>query len=672
MTDDSPKLPSRAQLTAASSPPPPQATSAGESSEKKKKQEPPARHPSNMTLNSDAKPIEDLLPLERVDAFLTKPGGPLEIQYELLDGRIQPVFEAQRTTLRTLILGSMQSYSRRTHIVYGNVRLTYADTYKQATNLANALRIEYGVRKGDRIAVISRNTPHFALTVFAAYILGAIIVPINAFAEAPTLHFCIQDADARVVIVDVERWHRIHDSADGGGLAKLVKNSKSLQAIVVSPWKLDTYVPRSERDWLREDAATAAGGSLTITDWDDIAQRATTYPNLPLVKLSPEDYAMIMYTSGTTGLPKGVLSKHRQVLGPLGVAGVHVARAFIRRGQAPPTPVDADAWEEHLCPSILTLSPLFHVTGLSSGLISISLRGGKIVLLPSYSPQRALEVIRTEGIKGISGVGFMVREIMKLAQPGDLDSLESVTHGGASAANEIPDEVQKKKRGLSPSTGYGMTETNAIVLGAFLDEYIADPSTIGHPVPSVVVRIIDPETGRVVPDGQPGELLISSPCNATGYWRRPKETAETFLADGYVRTGDLARRGPNGYIYIMDRIKDMIIRGGENVSCSSVEGAIYSDARVSECAAVGLPDERLGERVGMIVVTHPSSSGSTLDTKAIQEIARAKGLPKFAIPEVVWVRTEPLGKNASGKVVKRELKEEMKKWLAAGGRESKL
>ncbi|CAD6927632.1 unnamed protein product [Tilletia controversa] len=674
---NAPSLPSRAQLTAATSPPapvrasPPAPVRAEAGSDKTST----PRDPSSTTLNSDMKPLKELLPLARVDALLTQPGSPLELQHELIDGRIQPVFMSQRTTIRDLMLNSMNTFPRRTHLVYGDVRLTYAETHQQALRLANALRIEFGVRKGDRIAIISRNTPHFALTAFAAYILGAIIVPINAFAEGPMLHFCIQDADARVVVCDVERWQRIREA----GLQNLVTENKSLQAIVVSPWKNDVYVPRAERDWLRRQDAgptsEASPSSPVVVDWDDISERARAYPDLPLVHLTPEDYAMIMYTSGTTGQPKGVLSNNRQVLGALGVAAVHVTRAFLRRGQALPIPAGPEVWEEPLCPSFLSLSPLFHITGLASGLNSGTFRGSKIVFLPTYSAKRALDVIRTERVKAMSGIGFMIKEILTHAKEGDLESLESVAHGGASSANEIPAELQNKRRGVAATTGYGMTETNGLVLGAGLDEYSADPSSIGHPTPAVDVRIVDPLTLRVVTDGEPGELLIRAPCNATGYWRRPKETAEIFLTDGFVRTGDLARRDPtSGYVYIMDRIKDMIIRGGENVSCALVEGAVYGDARVAECAAVGIPDERLGERVGMIVVAHPSTSSSApaLDTTAVQAIARAKGLPKFAIPEVVWVRSEPLERNASGKLVKQNLKEEMKRWLATGGREAKL
>jgi len=640
---------------------------------------PKAPAPSgSLLLSSAAKTQAELLPIEKVDRMLTGPGGPFEISYELIDGRIQPIFAAQKVTLRDAIFNTMKTHPRRTHVVYGDVRLTYADTYAESMLLAKALRYEWNVRKGDRIAIISRNTPHFALTAFAAFILGAIIVPINAFAEAPTLAFCIQDADARVVVCDVERWDRLQgDGAVGGGIAGLALKSKSLQGFIVSPWKMDEYVGREKRSWLKEadavkQALPSSRGPVTVTDWDDLVERAAAYPNLPLPHLTPGDNAMILYTSGTTGLPKGVLSNHRQVLGVVGIGGVHLTRAFLRRGQMPPTPPGPEVWDEDSCGSALTLSPLFHVTGLASGLLAATFRGGRIVFLPAYSPQRAIDTIRRERVKLVSGIGFMVREILRAAKPEDLVSLEGVSHGGSSAANEIPAESQERKRGLASANGYGMSETNGLVLGSYLDEYMQDPSSIGHPVPSVDIRILDPETGRVLEDGKPGELLIRSPCNATGYWRRPEATRETFLADGFIRRGDLARREPNGYVYIMDRIKEIIIRGGENVSCATVEGAIYSDPRVLECAAIGVPDERLGERVGIIVVVSPSTATSTLDTHAVQEIGRAKGLPKFAIPDVVWIRTEALGKNANGKVVKRQLKEEMKRWMASSSRDSKL
>ncbi|KAK0565350.1 hypothetical protein OC861_003824 [Tilletia horrida] len=628
---------------------------------------------SSMLLNSPWKSQSELLPLARVDAFLSGPGGPFQVSHELIDGRIQATFESQKVSIRDLILATMKNCPGRTHIVYGDVRLKFADTYAQTMRLANALRYEYGVRKGDRIAIISRNTPHFAIAYFASFVLGAICVPINAFAEGPTLAFCIEDSDPRVVVCDVERWHRLNsDHTLGGGIQTLANKTKSLQAIVVSPWKADTYLAHSERDWLRSGSRAVTskhGRTVAVSDWDQLHERAAAYPTLPLCPLTCEDYAMIMYTSGTTGLPKGVLSKHRHVLGGQGVGGIHVARAFIRRGQAPPSPADPRETEEKLCPSTLTVVPYFHVTGLHSGLLSCTIRGGKNVILPTYSAERALQAAKTERVKLINGVGFMIREILRLAQPGDLDALEAVSHGGSSAASELPAEAQKRRANMASTNGYGMTEMNGLVVGAFLDEYALNPQTIGHPVPSVDVKIINTETGKVVQPGEPGELLIRSPCNAVGYWRRPEATAATFLKDGFIRTGDLARQDADGYLYILDRVKDMIIRGGENISCVTVEAAVHGEPSVLECAAVGVPDERLGERVGIVVVVHPSSK---LDAAAVQEFARSKGLPKFSIPEVVWIRREPLGKNANGKVVKTKLKEEMKQWIAKGGREAKL
>jgi len=554
--------------------------------------------------------------------------------------------------------------------------------------LANVFRVDYGVRKGDRIAIISRNTPHFVVTVIASYILGAIITPINAFLESAALAFCIEDSEPRVVVCDVERWARIRDNAVGGGLAGLSKKIPALQAVVVSPWQGDTYLPRSERDWLASKSDAAATTKTTnkpaveIADIDDLLDRASSYPALQLGPLSPSDDAMLMYTSGTTGMPKGVLSAQRHMLGCIAIVSMHVARGYLRRSQMPPTPPSPElsTTDEAALPSVLILSPLFHVAGLF-GLVNAILRGCLIAFLPAYNARRVIELVRREKLKVVAGVGFMLKEIYEIAQPGDLDSLEGVSHGGAASAPELPGDVQKRTPGVLSTHGFGSTESCGVVLAAVADEYVSRPNTIGHPLPGVDVRIVDAATGMVVPDGEPGELIIRGPCIAKGYWKRPKETAETFLADGFLRTGDLAVQEEDGYVYLLDRIKDIIIRGGENISCASVESAVYSDRRVLECAAVGVPDPRLGERVAIVVVvTHPPQNSSDknnnqqqlLDPADIPRIAQRAGLAKFAIPEIVWVRSEPLRRNANGKVVKRELRDEVLQWLAKEGRAAKL
>ncbi|KAK0540838.1 hypothetical protein OC842_000291 [Tilletia horrida] len=624
------------------------------------------RASASAPITSDFKPLSELLPIETVDSLLTGPGSPFEITYELIDGRIQAVLPGQKIVVRDALLGSLKMHARRTHIVYGPARMTFQDTHDEAMRLANALRIDYGVRKGDRVAIISRNTPHFIVTAVATFILGALLTPINAFAEAPTLAYCIQDSNPRVVICDVERWHRL-SKGDGSGdmLRALVKSAPALQALIVSPWKSTTYLPRSERDWLQSSSA------LAVADWDDAFERAAAYPPFRLPALRPEDDAMIMYTSGTTGMPKGVLSNQRQIMGIMAIVTLHLARGLIRRGQEPPLPPGPEVVSEDECPSGLLLSPLFHISAMF-GWISATLRGSKMVFLPGYSAQGAIEAIKRERVKAISAVGFMVREIFSQAKEGELDSIEAVSHGGASSASDIPAGIQKRAPGAISANGYGATELSGLIVAAVADEYVAHPGTIGHPLPSVEVRVLDPDTGRIIDDDTPGELLIRSPCNAKGYWRKPKETAAAFLQDGFFRTGDLVRRdAESGYLFLVDRIKDMIIRGGENISCAAVETAVYADSRVLECAAVGIPDDRLGERVAIVITTSPQHL-STLTPQAVQDVVRTKGLPKFAVPEVVWVRTEALEKNANGKVVKRSLREEVVKWMKAQGRPSKL
>ena len=481
--------------------------------------------------------------------------------------------------------------------------------------------------------MIARNIPEFVVTFWATHELGAIFVPINAFGEGELLRFCISDTRPRVVIVDVERWQRLKPFLSQL-LEAQAKTKGFVTGLVVVNRKGD-QVPK-DRPWTLRESEQDTQENAGVFDWDAVNRLYDTpyysqlYDALPEVSpVDPEDDATILYTSGTTSLPKGVLSTQSQFGAATITTRYGSMRAFVRRQIVPPSPLeDPDA-----AARTLLCVPLFHVTGLSSGLMGTTQYGGRLEMMSSWSLSVALERIERLKLKTVLGIGFMVREVFMHGTPKQLASIESAGHGGASVSKRLPSEAQRARRGVFISNGLGATETNGAFSTNSADEYHARPDSTGLVAYGVEAQIVDPATLTVVPTGEVGELWIRSPGVAKGYWNRPQATKDAFLNDGWYRTGDVCRMDPDKYepeyhwLYIVDRVKDMIIRGGENISCGMVEEAVYHHPAVQECAAVGFKDPKLGERVA--VVLHVKKGSENVKEADIASVA-AKALPKVS------------------------------------------
>lgn len=563
---------------------------------------------------------------------MTGPGGPFETTtVEVRDIPIK-VFTSAPPDMRVL-WDLAAGHGDSTYLVYEDERYTYAEIGAQVRSLAHLLRETHGVREGDRVAVAMRNYPEWVVSYWATVSIGAAIVGMNAWWTGPEMEYGLSDSAPKVLIADDERLERVLPH-----LATLREN-RPLHVISV----------RSDRE-LPDDASR----------WADVVDPANAPDTLPDATIDPDDDACIFYTSGTTGSPKGAQLTHRGSVHNVmhmafmpAVAGAADAKA-VEAGDAEPKPVDPD--KPSGPPVLMAPTPLFHVTACNCLLHPATLAGGTLVLTYKWDPARALELIERERVTNFSGVPTMSREM--LSHPDwerrDTSSLQGMGGGGAAIQPDLVDKIAKSLPSGAPATGYGLTETHGIVTANSAGRYVEKPASCGPVVPTLEAKLVD-EAGNDLPPGPDtvGQLCVRGSVVIKGYLNRAEATAEA-IQDGWFNTGDIARIDEDGYVFIVDRAKDMVIRGGENIYCSEVESAIYEHEAVAEAAVFGVPDERLGEAVAAAVVLR---DGADLDADGLRDFLGER-MAKFKIPSSIWFRTEPLPRNANGKFVKRELRGE--------------
>ena len=569
---------------------------------------------------------------DEINARLTAPGEFFEIEERDVGGIATRTWKNAPRSLREVLAQGAAAGGTRPFLVLGDERLTHAEHASRVATFARALVDDLGVQHGDRVVIAMRNYPEWSIAFFATTLIGAVAVPLNAWWTGEELAFGVRDSGARVLIADGERLVRLAPH-----LAELA--ATGLAAVIGT--RLDD---RRGDGPLPDELSTI--GLVEMATVIDGPPRA-----LPDVEIDPEDEATIFYTSGTTGTPKGVLGTQRNICSNLTSLMYVGARGALRQ---PPPAVGAGAGADAPRPQPVTLVPvpLFHATGCHSILVAHAYFGGTLVLMRKWDPQVALRLIERERVTGLSGVPSMMWELVQApnAHDFDLSSLTTLGGGGAAAPPEIVRKAAAVLPGRAVSTGYGLTETSSLVTSISGADYAAHPDSVGVPVPVCGVRVIG-DDGTDVPAGAPGELWISGPNVVKGYWRRPDETAATFV-DGWLRSGDLGRIDDEGFVYILDRIKDIIIRGGENVAGAEVEAALFEHPDVLDVAAIGIPHDVLGEEVGVVVCLRP---GAEADADALRAHVAAR-LAGFKVPTHVWIRVEPLPRNPAGKVMKRELR----------------
>ncbi|MHC1561009.1 class I adenylate-forming enzyme family protein [Actinomycetospora sp. C-140] len=545
-------------------------------------------------------------------AELTAPGGEFAMVPTVVDGVPMRVHERGPHTLRELYLAT-PAPDDRVATVYGEEHTTYGEHRRLVAGLAAWLTGELGLRPGDRVAVAMRNVPEWTVAFWAAIVSGLVVVPLNAWWTGDQLAGAVGHADARVIVADPERVAAL---AGRAGLPPVLA--------------------------VRGDGSTAG-----VLAWEDVV-RPSDDP-WPAVDVAPDDVATLIYTSGTTGAPKGVVSTHRNhVANALNVAcfGRANALAAARRGEPVAVPER---------PGTLLAYPMFHIAGLN-GLYGAVLSGATLALMHHWDPDEALRLIATERLTNASGVPSVLRDVVELAveHPVETASLTRVAMGGAPIPPSLVRRVATELSGrASAANGYGATETTSAVCANTGADYAAHPDSVGRPVPGTELRIVDPASGAEVPDGDVGELCFRGPQIMRGYWHDREATA-AVLHDGWLRSGDLGLRR-DGWVHVVDRAKDVVVRGGENVYCGEVEAALLAQPGVHEAAVVGVPHPRLGEDVAAVLVAAP---GTTPDTGALQA-ALATTLPSFAVPATVLWRDDPLPRTATGKILKDTLRRDL-------------
>jgi long-chain acyl-CoA synthetase len=558
-------------------------------------------------------------------ALLTAPGQPLEMETVAIQGRPTRVWKNAPASLAHCFAAG-RAHGDKVFMVLDEERVTF-EAFARATLLLAAQLVADGVQKGDRIAIVMRNLPEWPVAFFAATITGAIVTPLNAWWTGGELEYGLSDSGTRILICDNERLARI---------APHLPELPEIERI---------YVARSTEEAMGDPREVQLESIIGHPmEWAQIADRA-----LPHVELGPEDDATIFYTSGTTGKPKGALGTHRNIVSNIMASASSQARSYVRRGEMPPV-ADPNAPQKGTLLSV----PFFHATGCHAILSPSLFAGAKLALMRKWDPMEAMALIERERLTGAGGVPTIAWQILEHPERGrfDLSSLESVSYGGAPSAPELVRQITKQFK-AAPGNGWGMTETSATFTHHMAEDYEHRPDSCGPPVAVCDLQVRDPD-GKVLGPNEVGELYGFGPNVVKEYWRKPEATAATFI-DGWVRTGDLARIDEEGFCFIIDRAKDMLIRGGENIYCVEVENALYEHPAIMDAALVGRPHKTLGEEPFAFVTLKP---GMTATEDELRSFVAAR-LAAFKVPVAVQFSHEPLVRNANGKILKTELKKLM-------------
>ncbi len=569
--------------------------------------------------------------LEQAAAAVTAPGQVFEIAEAEVLGHTSKVWKNCPPNLRA-VFAAARAHGDKTFLVYEGERLSFAETMAHADALAHLLVHTYGVKPGDRVAIGMRNFPEWVISFIGITSIGAINVSLNSWWTADELDYGIEDSGASVLICDKERLATCAPTLQRLGVRSLMVRAG------------DAPIPPSVDRVASEASPKGPPSAFSVDRWEQVVVVGNPLPD---VAIGPDDDATILYTSGTTGRPKGAVSTHRAVVSALMAFGCRGAVDGVRKPPAADVPA--------LAPAFILIVPLFHVTGNVPVMLGCMLSGAKLVIMYKWDAGKALQIIQDEQITNFVGVPTQSWDLVNHPDFAKFDtsSLRAVGGGGAPAPAAQVELVSQKIKQGGPQLGYGMTETNAYGPGNNGQDYLDHPTSTGKalPIMDVIVRDDDLNT---LPTGERGEIWFRGPMLIRGYWGKPEATAETIV-DGWLRTGDIGRFDDEGFLYIEDRAKDMILRGGENVYCAEIESAIYTHPAIHEAAVFGIPHERLGEEVAVAVVLR---DGVAFDADELRAHIGAK-LASFKVPAHVFVRTEPLPRNAAGKFLKRQLRDEV-------------
>ncbi|AMU95375.1 AMP-dependent synthetase [Sphingopyxis terrae subsp. terrae NBRC 15098] len=556
----------------------------------------------------------------RLDAayeLITGPGGPIQVGSIEKDGRSLPFITNAPTNLGDYVAFFCAQHGDATFLVEGDERLSFKQVYAAARKVAAGLIETHGVARGDRVGLAMRNANVWCVSYLGILLAGGCATLLNGWWQGGELAAGIEDAEAKLVIADPQR------------AARLAEPGVTHSAKVVT---LDITRP------IAEAIAPVSGSADTA-----------------LPALTGDDLATILFTSGSTGQSKGAYSRHRSV--------VQAIFNYVTQTASIVHLLTEDGQMSDIQPATLICTPLFHVTAEIPVFLQSFALGRKLVLMPKWNAEEAMRLIQDEQVNYFVGVPLMSYEI--LVHPNrknyDLSTCKSYAGGGAPRPPEHVKRLATEMGEGKPLLGYGLTETNAVGCGIINENYVEKPLSTGPASKPLVDLAILDDNGAALAQGQVGEVCIRSICNFEGYWNNPAATKAAFFDNGYFRTGDLGYLDADGYLFIVDRKKDIIIRGGENISCQEVEAAIYEHADVNECAVFGLPDERLGEVVGAVVWLKPESSVDANELTAFLQ----ERLAAFKVPYRIWMATDALPKLGSEKIDKVSLRNKYREEFAA-------
>jgi long-chain acyl-CoA synthetase len=571
---------------------------------------------------SDQQISDDLGQLKTIAAAHMGPGAALETETVTIDGQELSVFAHVPKNLGELYKLGLE-FGDQTFLVYQRERFSFAESLDLALRMARILKEKYEIQLGDRVAICARNSPEWCMAYMAITLVGAIVVPMNSWWKSPELKYGLRDSDSKLIFLDPARL----------GLVKPFLDNLDVQIVMIKP-EVESAFPE-----FYELARSVE--PLSQNEPDEI-------------EVFPEDKASIMYTSGSTGMPKGVLSTHRNIINAL------YTWRFVKEITEILRPELVEDNPE-FPPALLANVPLFHVTGSHAQFLASFIYSRKFVMMYKWDAEAALKLIEQERISVFHGVPTMAWEIMQSPnfETTDLSSLRGVQSGGASRPPEHLNMImQKFPDSAIPGLGYGLTETNAIgaiISGKF---YASRPNSTGRPTPPVTsVKIVDDE-GNTLEDGGVGEICIKGATVMKGYWNNPEATAEV-IKDGWFYSGDIGMLDELGFLIILDRAKDIVIRGGENIGCAEVEYAISEHPEVSEVSVYGIPEERLGE---MLCCSIMLQAGSVLNSEQLTSFLSSR-IASFKIPERAFFQYEQLPRIATGKIAKKELRKKTLEFL---------
>jgi acyl-CoA synthetase (AMP-forming)/AMP-acid ligase II len=548
--------------------------------------------------------------LSRIMDHLTQKGQPFETVPFVRNGVEMPQLKNAPPSLVHYFAHYCAEHADATFLVDGDTRLTFAQTWEAARHVAAGLVARHGVLRGDRVAIAARNSANWIVAYMGILAAGGGATLLNGFSTGDELAEQIELVGAGLVLADASRAKRLEGTAHGAKVVPIEHGGdppKGLGAV-----------------------------------WGDPAEVA-------LPEMGPDDLATILYTSGSTGRSKGAWSDHRGVVNATMNYAAQSLMAF--------TFLSAEVGEDALRqvqPAALVAVPLFHVTGEVPVFLQSLALGRKLVLMPKWDALDALKLMDAEKVTYFGAVPLMSYEIATHPERHkyDLSHCSGFAAGGAPRPVEHIGKIKEAFPEGFPLLGYGLTETNGVGCANFNENYLAKPTSTGRASrPLVDLAILD-DHGHPLPQGERGEICFRTVCNFVGYWNNEEATREAFTEDMYLRSGDLGYLDEDDYLYIVDRKKDIIIRGGENITCFEVEEEIYAHPEVAECSVFGLPDERYGEVPG--AVFH-AVEGSDLTPERLRDFLSGR-LAAFKMPVRIWKSEESLPRLGTQKIDKRTLR----------------